>query len=187
MVKSTKVLEFVPSPAVTIIPPWKVEFKSGVNNIPAINCTNIHNTSEDVWKCILDITYNISDVILEESHEGSWRTELTDPHTGIYYSRNDLFNMSTSRKESYKIYINESICTCKIVLHDPDFFVINSNPATIPKIIRQGEKGEDWFFQLYLELTEVSKMNLPDNPCEASPSHSLTKCIKEFVIKVYTE
>ena len=33
MVKSTKVLEFVPSPAVTIIPPWKVEFKSGVSNI----------------------------------------------------------------------------------------------------------------------------------------------------------
>ena len=187
MVKSTKVQDFVPSPAVTIIPPWKVDFKTGVYNNPAINCTNIHNTSEDVWNCILDLTYNVSEVILSESYPGTWTTELTDPHTGIYYSRKDLFNMSTSRKESYDIIINESICTSKIVLHDPDFFAINSNPVTIPKIIRQGEKGEDWFFQLYLELTEVSKMNLPDNPCEASPSHSLTKCIKEFVIKVYTE
>ena len=184
MVKSTKVLEFVPSPAVTIIPPWKVEFKKGVDNIPAINCTNMYNTSEEVWNCILDLSYNVSEVILSETHPGTWRTELTDPHTGIYFSRNDLFNMSTSRKESYDIIINESICTSKIVLHDPDFFAINLNPVTIPKIIRQGEQGEAWFFQLYLELTEVSKMNLPDNPCEVSLSHSLTKCIKEFVIKV---
>ena len=185
MIKSTKVLEFVPSPMVTIIPPWKVEFESGVNNIPAINCTNIHNTSEDVWNCILEITYNISEVILDESHEGTWRTELTDPHTGIFWSRNDWFNMSTSRKDSYDIIINEYLVTSKIVLHDPNFFAINNNPVTIPKISRQGEKGEGWFFQLYLELTEISKMNLPNNPCEVSLSHSLTKCIKEFVIKVH--
>ena len=54
MAKSSKILDFVPSPAVTIIPPWKVKFESGVKNIPAINCTNIHNTSEDVWNCILN-------------------------------------------------------------------------------------------------------------------------------------
>ena len=187
MIKSTKVLEFVPSPMVTIIPPWKVEFESGVNNIPAIKCTNIHNTSEDVWNCILEITYNISEVILDESHEGTWRTELTDPHTGIFWSRNDWFNMSTSRKDSYDIIINEYLVTSKIVLHDPNFFAINNNPVTIPKISRQGEKGEGWFFQLYLELTEISKMNLPNNPCEVSLSHSLTKCIKEFVIKVHSK
>ena len=80
--------------------------------------------------------------------------------SGIYYSRNNLFNMSTSGKESYKIYINESISTSKIVLHDTNFFAINSNPVTIPKIIRRGGKGEHWFFQQYLESTEVSKMNL---------------------------
>ena len=91
--------------------------------------------------------------------------------------------MSTSRKESYDIDINENISTATIVIHDPNFFAINNNPVTIPKIIRQGEKGEGWFFKLYLEVTEVSKMNLPENPCEASLSHSLTKCIKEFVIK----
>ena len=183
--RSNKVLPFVPSPAVTIIPPWKVEFpfpSGDLEKIPAINCTNIHNTSEDVWNCILDRTYNISEVIVNESREGKWRTELTDPFTGIYWSREDFFNMSTSGKESYKIHINENISTSKIVLHDPDFFAINDNPVTVPKIIRQGEKG--WFFQLFLEVTEVSKMNLPDNPCEASLSHSLTKCIKEFVIKV---
>ena len=187
MARSSKVLEFVPSPTVTIIPPWKVNFESGVQNIPAINCTNIHNTSEEVWNCILELTYNMSDVIIKESHEGKWRTELTDPHTGIYWSRGDFFNMSTSRTDSYDIDINENISTSTIVLHDSHFFAINNNPVTIPKIIRQGEKGEGWFFQIYLEITEVLKMNIPDNHCEASISHSLTKCIKEFVIKVHTE
>ena len=184
MTKSTKVLSFVPSPAVTIIPPWKVQFDSGVNNIPAINCTNIHNTSEEVWNCILGMTYNISEVILDEKkHKGRWRIELTDPHTGIYWSREDLFNMSTRRKDSYKIYINENISS-EIVLHDPNFFAISSNPVTIPKFTKQGQKNEGWFFQLFLELTEVTNMNLPDNPCEASLSPSFTKCIKDFVIKV---
>ena len=142
MVKSTKDPEFVPSPAVTIIPPWKVDFKSGVYNDPTINCTNIHNTSEDVCNCILDLTYNVSEVILNESHPGTWTTELNDPHTGVYYSRKDFFNMSTSRKESYDIIINESICTSIIFLHDSVFFAISSNPVKIPKIIRQGEKEQ---------------------------------------------
>ena len=92
--------------------------------------------------------------------------------------------MPTSRKESYDIEINEDISTTTIILHDPDFFAINSNPATIPKILKQGEDGERVFVQLYLEMTEVSKMNLPNNPCETSRTHSLTNCIKQFVIKV---
>ena len=183
--KSTKILEFVPSPAVTIVPPWKVPLRGpGSDNLPPINCTNFFNTSKEVWKCILDRSYNISEVIIKEKHEGTWRTELTDPFSGIYWTRDDLFNMSTSRKESYDIMINENISITKMILHDPDFFAINSNPVTIPKILKQGEVGEGFFFQLYLEMTKVSKMNLPSNPCETSRTHSLTNCVKEFVIKV---
>ena len=183
--KSTKILDFVPSPAVTIIPPWKVEQKGqGPDSLPPINCTNFFNTSKDVYECILDRSYNMSEIILKESHEGTWRTELTNPYSGIYWTRDDSFIMSTSREESYDIDINENMSTTTIILHDPHFFAINSNPVTIPKITRRGEKEEGYFLQLYVELTEVSKMNLPSNPCEASISHSLTKCIKKFVIKV---
>ena len=64
MARSTDVPDFVSSPTVTIIPPWKVQFDRGS---AAINCTKIHNTSAEVWKCILDHTYNISDVILYDS------------------------------------------------------------------------------------------------------------------------
>ena len=148
MAKSSKILDFVPSPAVTIIPPWKVKFESGVQNIPAINCTNIHNTSEEVWNCILDLTYNISEVIIDESHEGKWRTELTDPRTGIYWSREDFFNMSTSRKDSYSISINENISTSEIILHDPNLFAITNNPMTIPKVLLQRKTGENFTLQL---------------------------------------
>ena len=184
MARSTKVLEFVPSPTVTIIPPWKEHFEGGFDVIPAINCTNTHNASEEVWNCILDQTYNISEVIINESHGGKWRTELTDPRTGIYWSREDFFNLSTSKQESYDIYINENISTTNLVLYDPHFFAINVNPMTIPKVLQEGKKGEGWYFQLHLKVTEISKINLPSSPCEASFSHSLTKCIKEFVIKV---
>ena len=185
MAKSTKILDFVPSPAVTIIPPWKVgQQGSGVESLPPINCTNFFNTSKEVWDCILDRSYNISDVINNESQKGTWRTELSDPFSGIYWTRDDFFHMSTSRAESYDIYINKNIATSTIILHDPDFFAININPVTFPKILKQGEEDEGYFFQLYLEMTEVSKMNLPNNPCETSRTHSLTNCIKQFVIKV---
>lgn len=182
MAISTKILEFVPSPAVTIMPPWKVKFEGP--NLPPYTCTDMHNTSQEVWNCILEKSYNISDVIIEESHNGSWRLELTDPYTGIFWTRADLFNMSTIQKESYDIEINENISTTSIALHDPNFFMINLNPVTVPKVIRQGEKSDPYLFQLYLEVTEVSKMNMPSNPCETSLSHSLTKCIKDYVITV---
>ena len=182
MAISTKVLEFVPSPAVTIMPPWKVEFEGP--HLPPYTCTEMHNTSQEVWNCILEKSYNISDVIIKESHNGSWRMELTDPYTGIFWTRADLFNMSTIQKESYDIEINENISTTSIALHDPNFFMINLNPVTVPKVIRQGEKSDPYLFQLYLEVTEVSKMNMPSNPCETSLSHSLTKCIKNYVITV---
>ena len=185
MAKSTKILDFVPSPAVTIIPPWKVAQRGpGPDNLPPINCTNFFNTPKEVWECILDRSYNISEVITRESLGGTWRTELTDPFSGIYWTRDDFFNMSTSQEESYGIEINENISTATIILHEPDFFAINSNPATIPKILKQGEDGERIYVQLYLEMTEVSKMNLPSNPCAISRTHSLTNCVKEFVMKV---
>ena len=182
MAISTKILEFVPSPAVTIMPPWKIGFEGP--NLHPYTCTDTHNTSQEVWNCILEKSYNISDVIIEESHNGSWRLELTDPYTGIFWTRADLFNMSTIQKESYDIEINKNISTTSIALHDPNFFMINLNPVTVPKVIRQGEKSDPYLFQLYLEVTEVSKMNMPSNPCETSLSHSLTKCIKDYVIMV---
>ena len=78
-------IEQVPSPAVSVFSGWNQQFKS--SSLPPLNCTDSHSTAQDVWSCILSYSYNISDVIMKDSHNGTWRTEMTDPWAGITWTQ----------------------------------------------------------------------------------------------------
>ena len=66
---------------------------------------------------------------------GTWRGDFTDPISGIAFTRDGFFNMSTNFGESYTIMLNKSISDMALALHDPEFFMTSTNPATVPRYI----------------------------------------------------
>lgn len=60
--------------------------------------------------------------------------------------------MSTKFRESYSLKLNRTMSQVTVVLHDPEFFIINSNPVTIPRTEFRGESDETFYFKLYIEV-----------------------------------
>ena len=70
--------------------------------------------------------------------------------------------MSTNFAESYTIMLNKSVSDTGLVLHDPDFFVTSTNPATVPRYVIGTSRP--YYYQIYIEVTEVQLLNLPNHP-----------------------
>ena len=115
---------------------------------------------------------------------GTWRGDFTDPIIGHSFHRDDFFNMSTNYGESYTILLNSDHPETSLVLHDPDFFFTTTNPATVPKYVKQGSNSSAFYYQIYIEVTEVQLLNLPNHPCEESQTYSYNKCVRNYVNKV---
>ena len=77
--KSSKLVDFVTSPAITLVPLWNTdEHWSRASE----RCLNISQTSDEVWSCFQNISHDVNTFILKENYNGTWRTELTDPVAG---------------------------------------------------------------------------------------------------------
>ena len=102
----------------------------------------------------------------------------------MHYTRESAFNLSTSFDESFSIEMMNYVSDLTFVLHDPNYFLINTNPATIPRLDEQGERDEPFTKLFYLEVTLVQKLNVPENPCEESLTYIYQKCISTYIIEV---
>ena len=123
-------------------------------------------------------------MIIEESTNGTWKDEFNDGKVGMHYTRESAFNLSTKFDESYSIKMLDDVADLTIVLHDPDYFIINTNPATIPRLDMAGEKDEPFTKLFYLKVTLVQKLNVPTNPCEETIDYNYQKCIGAYIIEV---
>ena len=108
---------------------------------------------------------------------GTWRGDFTDPVIGHSFTRDDFFNMSTNYGESYTILLNSDHPETSLVLHDPDFFFTTTNPATVPKYVKQGSNNSAFYYQIYIEVTEVQLLNLPNHPCDEFAPHRYTMVV----------
>jgi hypothetical protein len=82
------------------------------------------------------------------------------------------FSLDTALKISF----NSSL-GYYVMLIDPNFYLMTSNPRTIPRILLSLKKNSGEKF-LYLDVVEHINLNRKDNPCQASSEYSFTNCIK---------
>ena len=66
----------------------------------------------------------------------------------------------------------------KIWIHDPNFFIINNNPSSIPFLMKLEEPSKTSSHYYRLFLTEVEELDLPEDPCNPDPSYSFQACVR---------
>ena len=69
----------------------------------------------------------------------------------------------------------------QITLHDPDFFIFNENPASIPMPLKYFDTRPNRSYFYNLDLTEVNELDHPGDRCNSSPQYNFKNCIKESV------
>ena len=120
-----------------------------------------------------------------------------DKMSGFYYTKNSPFEMATSYNNSYFLdMFPEGLYNAtkfglvpfysEVILHDPHYFTINKNPLAIPKrmIPRLEEISEITNLLIYLEVSKITQMNLPDNPCNEEQEKNFISCIGLYHIQV---
>ena len=64
-----------------------------------------------------------------------------------------------------------------VILHDPDYFVMSSNPTTIPRIAFSIDKNFG-SKTVYIEATKHKKMDRKKRPCVEELDYSFTYCVR---------
>ena len=191
--KSSKSLDKVPSPAITLTTDWKIGVDYNGTGKATSTCLQKYSKVNDVWDCFKNNSFGLGEIIEKENQVGEWKLDLTETWSSVYKTREGSFNWSSNPKESsYEITFhsnNPSISysmsdTLSVILHDPNYFMINRNPLTIPDLKRPAGFYPPYHYLVYVQVTEVKMLNLPQSPCEESTTYSFTKCIKNFVTKV---
>ena len=152
------------------------------------NCEdNIRNESVD--QCIEERTYKkeeiIEDVILGYTAKKSllgediFTKDFTTAWDGMHYSLdlNQRFGPDDSTDQLY-ILLDKRL-TYSVALHDPRYFVVNTNPAGLPNVNLRLEPEIHKNNYYRLALTKVVHMNLPNDPCQTDPDYNFQACVKQ--------
>ena len=152
------------------------------------NCRG-HNRNESVDQCIEARTYKkkeiFKDVILGFTAKKSFleqdlfSEDFTTAWDGMHYSL-DLNKKIGPDDSTRQLYIMlDKRLTYSIALHDPRYFIVNTNPAGLPNVILKLDPGINKNHLYRLALTEVVHMDLPNDPCETDHDYNFQACVKQ--------
>jgi hypothetical protein len=152
-------------------------------------CGNYNSSIED---CIHQKTFTqteaFKDVILGFTTKQSlleldniWTEDFTNSWSGRTYTLNIPKKIGPDdAKDQLFIAVRYNL-NYKLVLHDPFYFAVNSNPRGFPSVtlvVNPNETGSHYY---RLELTEVEELNLPEDPCNPDRDYNFHACIKETI------
>ena len=66
-------------------------------------------------------------------------------------------------------------------VHDPDYFIINSNPVALPvirKIVSPNTSSSHYY---HLSLTQQHQLSVSSDPCEPAEEYSFLACVRANV------
>jgi hypothetical protein len=132
---------------------------------------------ETILNCIQTKTYQLKELVVGVYPRLSVynvSSDLTVNYYGLCHTI--TFDEPVKRLNTQKLKIllkpkNDFV----ILIHDPDFFIVTTNPMTISSVKLPSENGT--VTTDYITVTKHIKMNTIENPCR----NGFTKCIQDFV------
>ena len=182
VVEQTKFTNGIPAPAITVTVADQINFDyescTDLNVSLIDNCidANSKNWSEVLKGVVLGFgrqkSLNLTKDLVREDFIQIF---------GKYFSLNLTFKIGPddSRDQMYILLSPGSVY--QIHVHDPDFFIYNESPATIPMIMKYFDTRTVKSHFYRLDLTEMNELDHVGDPCNSSPDYNFQDCIKESV------
>ena len=191
MIRSTKDTGGIDTPAVTIaaVNPetttsWR---KATKDNYDIVQTLCNLNTSNELKDCIVNNTFGkeevFKDVLLGYSSRKSllnstakrlWTVDLTRSWYGRVYTLNIPQKIGPNDQTDQLFITFDYERVKRIWIHDPRFFIQNSNPVGLPstKYIKvYPNTTANHYYRL--ALTEVEELDVAEDPCNTDPQYSL--------------
>ena len=176
VVSSTKLSGGFPAPTISVSAMNNFTGRGWKSNIipPAVELIDFYcGNASDIQKCILDGTYNRSDVVKyvqigynrNESlmDQRFWREVFQDPHYGRRFTLNIAGRRITPYYYQDQIYLQlRPGLFYTVYIFDQNFFLMNANRLSFPMTIKHvTSSGYFWA----ISVTETFELNHPKDPC----------------------
>ena len=167
--------------------------KTGLNNnMPDFfilnKCKEPHSV-EEALECINTKTYNLTETVSHAWTDSSntstvidilnsslWISDVSFTEFGKCHTLNDSVSLSSS---NWKIILDGSL-SYFAYFHDPNFFILTTNPAIIPGVFLDINPSQGYMLK-YIEVIEHINMDRSQQPCEDREDYSFTTCVKNSV------
>ena len=149
---------------------------------------------EHIEDCIRNETFSnldaFKDVILGFTEkkslldqEGLWKEDFTTSWYGRTYTLDIQRKIGPDDKlDQFFIVLGWNL-DYRIFIHDPAYFVINTNPIGLPSLIFKISPNESKSHYYQITLTEMEEVDHPEDPCETDPEYNFQACVKESLSK----
>ena len=164
---------------------WKEYVTSGYDGI----LENMCGETDNIEGCIERKTFAQTEVIkdttmgyvLQKSLTNTtnpWIEDFTRSVEGRCYTLNITERIGPDGKTDRLFFLLGYQMTYRIFIHDPNYFVINTNPLALPTIMMKlnPNKSSSHFYRL--ALTYVEELNGSEDPCDSDPSYNFQTCVR---------
>ena len=70
-----------------------------------------------------------------------------------------------------------------VMLHDPDFFILNFNPFGLPTVTTVFDAATMFSHYHRIALTEIQELDLPTDPCNDDQSYNFNSCVRRSLAR----
>ena len=110
-----------------------------------------------------------------------WSEDFTETSNGICYTL-QIGRRLTPDYTSDQLFLHLSQSYSYLIfLHDPDYFVLNTNPRSTPGVQLKLSTTKLTSIYYDVEMVRHKKLNLPLQPCEEDDKYNFNNCIKDFL------
>ena len=188
-------LQEMEAPALTFcakgnITAWKNATNVIDNDMVMSQCNR--STSQEAIDCIEEKTYSLNDTIKSAFHDimqpksimnaSHWSQNFGSPYLGMCHTFIYPKKLKADMLADGLVFQLDPELSYKVILHDPKYLLMASNPLVFPRIWREYKSRDlkpNKFEWLYISLTEHRLLNRPDQPCEEDiPDYDFMECVK---------
>ena len=194
VISSRKDTGGIQGPAITLSarnPHTKIGWRNNIRGYNIIESTCKNFTA--IEECITKNTFNQSDVFKDVLlgvktkksilTQNLWSEDFTVTWAGRTYTLDIPHRIGPNDKVDQLFITFDYEHIKRIYIHDPNFFIQNSNPIGLPSSIYVAQIDPNKSANHYhrLALTEVQELNLAEDPCEESQHYSFQVSMRAAV------
>ena len=158
------------------------QFKSCYDglNVSIVDClkTSTSNVSAILKKALFGYEKRRT-LFLGESNVSE---SLATSRTGLIFTLNLPLKIGPDDSET-QFFLFLSPTFVYVMLHDPNFFILNDNPYGLPTVITVFDAATMYSHYHRIALSEVHELDIPTDPCNDDPSYNFNSCVRSSVTK----
>ena len=114
--------------------------------------------------------------------ENNVSESLATSRTGLIFTLNLPLKIGPDDSET-QFFLFLSPTFVYVMLHDPNFFILNDNPYGLPTVITVFDAATMYSHYHRIALSEVHELDIPTDPCNDDPSYNFNSCVRSSVTK----